>query len=279
MPVALHCRAMAWRLLLDGGLPGPRNMAVDEALAESVAAGASLPVVRLYRWAPPCLSLGASQPFEAVDAAFCAAEGIDIVRRPTGGRAVLHHLELTYLVAAPLGVPPFGRDLQGAYGHICQGLVCGLRRLGVAATVAGAGVGPMVRPQEAVPCFLGPAAGEVVVAGRKLVGSAMRRVGDSILQHGSVLLGWDARLQAGCLGASEPAKLAAAVITLAEILGAPPTPDALAAALVAGFGETFGVVLEPSALTAREVARAELLEAERYRHERWTRARDRSLGR
>jgi len=252
-------------------------MAVDETLAEAVAAGASPPVVRLYRWAPPCLSLGASQPFGVADAAFCAAAGVDIVRRPTGGRAVLHHVEVTYLVAAPLGVAPLGHDLQGVYRRICEALVVGLRRLGVDASLAGAETGPPVRPVEAIPCFVGPAAGEVVVGHRKLVGSAMRRVGDAVLQHGAVLLGWDGRLQAGCLGLADDTVLRAAVVTLEDVLGVVPSAHAVAEALAAGFAESLGVALERSAMNADEERRARLLEQERYRNQRWTVARERSL--
>ncbi|MEP0774137.1 MAG: lipoate--protein ligase family protein, partial [Acidobacteriota bacterium] len=116
---------MRWRFLLDPPAPGAWNMAVDEALAEAVAAGASAPLLRLYRWHPPCLSLGASQPFTVADVGFCSRHGVDLVRRPTGGRAVLHHHELTYLVAAPLGECLGTRELQGAYAAICGALVAG----------------------------------------------------------------------------------------------------------------------------------------------------------
>jgi len=118
---------MMWRLIVEGAQRGAWNMAVDEALAEAVDAARSAPVLRLYRWSPPCLSLGFSQPYEAADAGFCPARGVDVVRRPTGGRAVLHHLELTYAVAAPLGQGPFTHDLQAAYQTICGALVVGLR--------------------------------------------------------------------------------------------------------------------------------------------------------
>lgn len=268
---------MTWRLLLDGAAPGAWNMAVDEALAESVAAGASPPVLRLYRWAPPCLSLGFAQPHRAADAGFCAAHGVDVVRRPTGGRAVLHHLELTYGFAAPLGRGPFTFDLQATYRAICGALVEGLSRLGVRAQLSGAPEEGMIRPTEAIPCFVGPASGEVIADGRKLVGSAMRRVGDAILQHGAILEGWDGALQAGCLGLPDDASLRPAVVTLADLLGAAPALESHAAAIAGGFRAAFGVELRESALTAAERARAELLARERYGHRRWTVERDPAL--
>lgn len=268
---------MHWRLILDGGHSGAWNMAVDEALVEAVDAGRSAPVLRLYRWSPPALSLGFSQSFEAADATFCAAHGVDLVRRPTGGRAVLHHLELTYAVLAPLGTGTFTRDLQAAYQAICRALVAGLAELGVSAEVAGRPDGDLVRPSQAIPCFIGPASGEVVAGGRKLVGSAMRRAGNSILQHGSILEGWDGFLQAGCLGLKDDSSLRPAVVTLGDLLGSAPAPEALAAAIAGGFSRTFGVAFQRSVLAAGERKRAELLERERYGHERFTVRRDRSL--
>jgi lipoate-protein ligase A len=268
---------VAWRLILDGGRRGAWNMAVDEALAEAVDAGSSDPVLRLYRWTPPCLSLGFSQPYEAADAAFCAAHGVDVVRRPTGGRAVLHHLELTYAVSAPLGKGPFSHDLQEAYRTICAALVAGLRNIGVPAELSGAPEDGHISPTLAIPCFIGPAAGEIVAAGRKLVGSAMRRVGNSVLQHGSILEGWDGLLQAGALGLADDSLLRPAVVTLADVLGAPPDPRALADAVADGFARTFGVRLHASVLAEPEAARASLLERERYAHERFTLRRDRTV--
>jgi lipoyl(octanoyl) transferase len=268
---------MKWRLILDGAATGAHNMAVDEALTEAVAARSSGPVLRFYRWAPPCLSLGASQPFAAANAAFCTGHGVDVVRRPTGGRAVLHHLELTYLVAARLDCAPFTSDLQADYRTICRALVAGLQDLGVPAELSGSPADGHIRPTEAVPCFVGPAAGEVVADGRKLVGSAMRRVGDAILQHGAILLDWDGPLQAGCLGLADDSRLRPAVITLRDLLGAPPGAEALAMTLAKGFAAKLGADLEPSAPSGDERSRAALLSRERYGHERWTERRDRSL--
>ncbi len=266
-----------WRLLVEGAGRGAWNMAVDEALAEAVDASRSAPALRLYRWSPPALSLGFSQPYEAADAVFCAAHGVDVVRRPTGGRAVLHHLELTYAVLAPLGAAPFTHDLQAAYRAICRALVAGLTMVGIPAEVAGDPEGGMIKPTRAIPCFVGPAAGEVVAGGRKLVGSAMRRVGNAILQHGSILEGWDGALQAGCLGLADDSGLRPAVATLADLLGAPPAPAALADAIAHGFSATFGIALEPSELAPAERTRATLLERERYAHERFTVRRERAL--
>ena len=268
---------MAWRLIVDEARRGAHNMAVDEALVEAVDRGESPPVLRLYRWEPACLSLGFAQPFKVADAGFCAANGVDLVRRPTGGRAVLHHLEQTYCVLARLGEGPFSSDLQAAYQGICRALVAGLLKLGAPADLAGAPTSGHIKPTEAIPCFIGPASGEVVANGRKLVGSAMRRHNRSILQHGSLLEDWDGRLQAGCLGLADDSTLRPAVTTLRELMGARPDPEALAQALALGFEETFGIVLEPSTLSAAESERVAFLARERYGHERWTVRREREL--
>lgn len=268
---------MQWRVIVDDAHPGAWNMAADEALAEVVDTGISAPVLRLYRWHPPCLSLGFSQPYGAAHGAFCAAHGVDVVRRPTGGRAVLHHLELTYSVLAPLGQGPFSQDLQAAYQTVCRALVAGLARLGVPAGLSGEPEGGHISPTQAIPCFVGPAAGEVVAQGRKLVGSAMRRHGHSLLQHGSILEGWDGALQAGCLGLPDDSELRPAVTTLSELLKATPPPDLLARTITAGFAETFEVDLVTSGLTPEEDTRARLLERERYGHTRWTVDRDAAL--
>ncbi len=251
-------------------------MAVDEALAQQVAAGASPPTLRFFCWRPPCLSLGFNQPYAVVDEAFCRENGVDITRRPTGGRAVLHHLELTYSVTAPLAVEPFSRELQACYRLICGALVRGLQTLGIPAQVVSEG-GLRLPPTSAAPCFISPAAGEVVVGGRKLVGSAMRRWGDVLLQHGSLLLDWDARLQAGVLGLSSDAPLRSAVATVREVLGRVPEGE-LVDALVAGFAAVLGVALVPGSLTPEEQALASRLARQVYGCGRFIRHRQREEG-
>jgi lipoate-protein ligase A len=250
-----------WRLLVDGALPGAANMARDVAILEAVGGGAVPPTLRLYGWDPPCLSLGRHQGVEAADLAFCRAEGIDVVRRPTGGRALLHHLELTYAVAAPLGSGPLPRALQNAYRALCAALVQALRSLGVAAELTPGEVNlELPGPRSAVPCFEAPAGGEVVVGGRKLVGSAMRAHGGAILQHGAVLLDWDGRLQAGALGLADDRALRPRVTTLAAELGRPPGDAELAEAVVGAFAAALGVVFERGQLRPAERGRAAELE-------------------
>jgi len=248
----------SWRLIRDDALRGHHNMARDWALLESVTAGISAPALRLYRWNPPCLSLGRHQEPAGGDLAFCRDHNIDVIRRPTGGRTVLHQLELTYSVAAPLGVAPLPTGLQDTYRAVCAALVDASLRLGVDAELTPGNVNlSLPGPRSAIPCFNAPAGGEVVVAGRKLVGSAMRSHRGAIIQHGAILLDWDGKLQAGAMGLPDDRFLRPAVTTMAAELGRIPTDDDLDAALVGGFETALDLTFEPDALTAIELARAD----------------------
>ncbi|MEX0907671.1 MAG: biotin/lipoate A/B protein ligase family protein [Gemmatimonadota bacterium] len=262
-----------WRLILGAGsdrvpgaATGARNMAVDHALLESVQQGGR-PVLRLYRWDPACLSLGRNQHAEGIfDAARAAALGIDVVRRPTGGLAVLHDRELTYCVLAPLAA--VGRP-RVAYHRINQAIIRALNALGVTASAAAGGAARSPRSDSAEPCFGTPARGEVMARGRKLVGSAQRCERRALLQHGSILLegSQSAALQSIAMTAGAGGNGDA--ITLAELLGAPPSIDEVAGLLRLGFEETFGTRLAPETLTREENARADTY-ASYYGAATWT---------
>lgn len=252
---------VSWRLLLDGDLPGARNMARDVAVLEALAEGSDTPTLRLYGWRPPCLSLGRHQVVGAADLSFCRKHGIDVVRRPTGGRALLHHLELTYAVVAPIGRGPIPRNLQDAYRTICGPLVTACRALGVAAEMTPGAVNlQLPSPTSTIPCFEAPAGGEVVVGRRKLIGSALRAHGLGVLQHGAILLDWDGKLQAGSLGLPDDRFLRASVTTFADQLGHVPERAAVETALVEAFAADLGVELEAGELSADEAERADELE-------------------
>ncbi len=219
-------------------------MARDVAMLEAVIAGKAPPILRLYGWCPPCLTLGRHQGLDAADVDFCRGEGIDVVRRPTGGRAVLHHLELTYAVVAPLGQGPLPQALQEAYRTLCSALVEGVRTFGIDAELTGGEVSiSLPGPRTTVPCFEAPAGGEVVVAGRKLIGSSMRARRGHILQHGAILLDWDGRLQAGAMGLADDSTLRPHVTTFAEQLGVAPPRVELERALASAFRNALSIEL------------------------------------
>lgn len=248
--------ATRWRLIVDSDLRGAHNMARDFAILEKVAEGASPPTLRFYGWQPPCLSLGRHQGTDAAGLEFCRSEGIDVVRRPTGGRALLHHLELTYSVVASLGQGPLPSGLQEAYRTICSPLVSAVRDLGVNTELTGGEVNlHLPGPRSTVPCFEAPAGGEVVVRGRKLIGSAMRAHAGTILQHGAILLDWDGRLQAGSMGLADDGLLRGQITTLRDELDQSPDRSALEQVLAGAFSSAFVV----------DFATTQVSEAERVR--------------
>jgi len=253
-----------WRLLWSGAADGRTNMAVDLALLEGCAAGTAPPTVRFYTWDPPTVSLGYAQDPEAeLDLTACQRLGVAWVRRPTGGRAVLHGRDLSYSVAAPAELLPGG--VLEVYRRLGEGLADGLRRLGVpAALVARAARGPGGAASGA--CFLAASWWEVAVRGRKLVGSAQARRRGAVLQHGAVALEEDADRLAAVLrvreeGERERLRLALrrSGTSLATVLGGAPAARAVAAALAAGLAGALGARLVPGELTSEELRRVEEL--------------------
>lgn len=252
---------LAWRLIVDRSpLDGARNMALDHALADSL--GPDEGVLRLYAWEPHTVSFGRNEPAAGrYDLARAGREGLGFVRRPTGGRAVLHAHEVTYSVALPL------RALGGvraAYLRINEGLVGGLRDIGVPAAVSGEGA---VLPPDAGPCFQLPAPGEVVVGGRKLVGSAQVRIGSAILQHGSIILRGDqsalARLTGGSADPAPPA-------SVEEVLGREVEAATIGAAIAGSIRLALGGTWNEGDYRSEELRRADALESERYACDPWT---------
>jgi len=218
-------------------------MAVDEALLASAARGGA-PTLRLYAWDGAWLSLGYAQRLDPDRLARCADAGVGVVRRASGGGAVLHGGDLTYAVAAPQDALPPG--LHGAYAAIVEGLVAALRALGVDAQRAHDGP---ARPGYA--CFAHAGEDAVCAGGRKLCGSAQRRVRGGVLQHGSLRLAPD----------PEPARRAAGLpaagaTSLAE-LAVTPAPGALETALLEGLAASLGADFAPGALAGPERRAAE----------------------
>jgi lipoate-protein ligase A len=214
-----------WRLLLSSPLGGPDNMALDEALMRRARRTGEW-VLRVYGWSTPTLSLGRNQKARGhYDDRALARAGIEVVRRPTGGRALLHHHEVTYSVTGPAPASAVGES----YDRINLLLVHALRSLGV--PVAPARPTQRQGAPSLTPCFAEPAERELVVAGRKLVASAQWREGGALLQHGSILLDDDQRDIPALMRAPLPAPPPAA--TLRDALGRAPSLDEVADALFA----------------------------------------------
>ncbi len=265
-----------WRLLLSPPATGSWNMAVDEALLESVGQGESLPTLRLYAWSPPCLSLGRSQSYAEVDVEALTRLGWEVVRRPTGGRAILHADELTYALALPLTEPLAAGSVLASYQRIARALLRALQLLQAPVEV----LQKKETRREAPPvCFEVPSAYEITVGGRKLLGSAQARRATAILQHGTLPLHGDLTRITRCLRfASESERQRAAerlrqrACTLEQAVGKRIPWEAAAAAWRQAFAETFFLDLQPGSLSVAEKARAQQLMREKYAHPSWLQA-------
>lgn len=256
-----------WRLIFSAPADGPTQMAVDEAIWRGVAEGRVPPTLRLYAWEPPCLSLGRHQPAGEVNREALAAAGYDLVRRPTGGRAILHTDELTYSVAAPLTDPRVRGDVLTSCRRISAGLLTALALLGVRAAVHRQKPPPAAGPV----CFETPGEFEIVVDGRKLIGSAQMRGRGALLQHGALPLTGDiARICPFLAPPADPDRVRARATTLAEVLGREIPWEEAARAVAGGFARALDLRLEPGDLTPWEIEVARQLRREKYCSDEWT---------
>lgn len=278
-----------WRVVDGYELDGAYNMAVDEALLESVIQGGQ-PAVRFYTWSPPTLSLGVNQPVGEIDPVACRERGFGLVRRITGGRAVLHQHELTYSVVAPENDPRVSGGVLESYRKISVALVEGLCSLGADVELSpydrelisslrrrttDHGRQEMESAHGAV-CFDAASAYELTANGKKLVGSAQARRGGAILQHGSILLDVDWEAWASVFSYASEAgreralrKLPTRMTSLKQELGRDISPVEVAGALKVAFERTLEVSLEAGGLTEEESVVAERLAREKYRSKEW----------
>ena len=254
---------LRWTVYLDGPLAGAVNMAWDHALALGLAPEAA--ILRLYRWSVPTLSLGRNEPARGrYDLEGARRLGVDVVRRPTGGRAVLHWRELTYAVALPVSA----LGPRAAYRWINERLAVALASLGVPAEITHAS-SSTDRP-DAGPCFGSATAGELMARGRKLVGSAQARLrtpeGDVLLQHGSILVEDDQGVLEQLRDCSKNIGFGPA--TLVEMLGRPPAAGELERAVLDAFAAHRNAVVARVTGVDESARVAELVD--RYRSDAWT---------
>jgi len=219
-----------WRVMLVPPRSGAENMARDAGLLDR-ARETGEAVLSVYSWQAPTLSLGRNQTAAGrYDVDVMKERGIDVVRRPTGGRALLHWHEVTYSVTAP----DTGDSLNASYGRINRILLSALSRLGVEASESATG-NPAERPGE-LPCFAAPSNGELVVGGAKLVGSAQYRENGALLQHGSILLRDDQPIIASLLRSTAPQLRPGRAATLTDELGRGPSVAEVATHLFESVG-------------------------------------------
>jgi lipoate-protein ligase A len=257
-------------------------MAIDEAIMLAVAAAKVPPTLRFYGWRPPSVSIGYAQELDQeVDLGACRRHGYSWVRRPTGGRAVLHIDELTYSVIAPLGEPRVAGDILTSYRRLSRGLLAGLGLLGCAAVQANPAPAPGAAASAA--CFVVPSAYEILASGRKLVGSAQARRRRVVLQHGAIPLSGDVARICDVLSLPESTRealreeLREKAITLGDALGREVDFRACVDALSTGFAQALNLALEPGELDHDERVAVELLKEKHLRRE-WLHRGDRPGG-
>jgi lipoyl(octanoyl) transferase len=262
-----------WRLLVDTTPhTGAVNMAIDEAIMEAVSARNAPPTLRFYQWSPPCISLGKRQPLSGIDLECCRQDGVQVVRRSTGGLAILHTDELTYSLVTCPDDPRAEGAILDSYRKLSQGLVSGLGLLGLSAQMQP--VSPGASHSVSAACFEAPSAYEITVDGRKLIGSAQTRPYGKLLQHGSVPLTGDiGRLAKYLVPRAAATEIAQAeelslhlrqrATTLEAALGRPILFLEAAAAMAKGFTEALTLDLEAGELSDGERAAAEKLAADK----------------
>jgi lipoyl(octanoyl) transferase len=266
-----------WRVILHAPAPGAWNMAVDEAILEQVAAGSSPPTLRLYAWAPACLSLGRAQPASDIDLAALERLGWSLVRRPTGGRAILHTDELTYAVIAHARNPVMLGGVMDSYRRIARVLLSALDRLALPAQADQKYEIPDGLRADGPVCFEVPSNYEITVSGKKLIGSAQARRKEGVLQHGTLPLSGDlARISQVLVHPDAQSQTLAAqrilqhATTVESVLGRKVTWIEAAQAMQDAFEETFSVPLQRMELSSAEEERAQILSEEKYNHPLWT---------
>jgi lipoate-protein ligase A len=280
-----------WRLIQSSPSNGAWNMAVDEAILDSVIAGISPATLRLYAWEPACLSLGYAQPINDVDREALEVGGFGLVRRPTGGRAILHGDELTYSVIGTENDPPLAGGVLESYCNLSLALLEALRLLGIPAQALEKPAAQMAVSNnlavESSParqaanqnpvCFEVPSNYEITSSGKKLIGSAQARRKHGVLQHGTLLLDGDLTRILQVLKFRDDAareraasRLLERATTAESASGRIITWDEAAEAYIRAFASVLNLLLEPGDLTPDEKVRAEALLEQKYTNPDWT---------
>ena len=246
-----------WRLIEDGKADGAWNMAVDTALLESVEKGDSGPLLRLYGWDRPTLTIGRLQKTDSqINHAFLQQNGIPIVKRPTGGRALLHDDEVAYSVVAPSTSRLFG-PLRRFYENVTAPLKVALSDCGVRIDPARPGIGP----ERSASCLASRTRFEITCNGRKITATAQRRLRHSALQHGAVTMTTDIEMTLSCFNWRDEREKEAARRATGGYDEHPPAPapdsERLRSAIVKAFEMLYGVSFHRSCLTCSEKQIAE----------------------
>jgi lipoate-protein ligase A len=264
-----------WRLLITPPARGAWNMALDQSILEHIGRSESIPTLRLYAWTPACLSLGHAQPFADVDMARLNQHGWEVVRRATGGRAILHTDELTYSVIAPSNEPRVEGSVLESYNRLAQALLLAVKSLDIPVEMKEGKANDGTTPNPV--CFEVPSTYEITVDGKKLIGSAQARKKEGVLQHGSLPLTGDlARICQALVFEDESARenaskrLLERATTVESALGRRISWENAAQALVRAFEAQLGLIFELGGVSESESKRTDELVKEKYDHPSWT---------
>lgn len=265
-----------WRLIKSPASSAAYNMALDEALLSTTTQKKALPTLRLYSWRVPSLSLGYAQPAADVDLAEITKHGWQLVRRPTGGKAILHTDELTYSITAPLDEPLVAGTLLESYQRISRALQSALNLLETVTNADNIAELPSQSSKKEPVCFQTPSNYEITWNGKKLIGSAQARKLGGVLQHGSLPLFGDlSRITQVLAYPSQFEREYAAKKTLAQATtlelaaGRTISWDQAAEAVIQSFSAEFGISFIPGQPTQDELALADELMQTKYESESW----------
>jgi lipoate-protein ligase A len=255
-----------WRLIDSGPCGAFHNMALDEAIAGHVRKEKAPPTLRLYGWDRPSLTLGCFQKTSDVDASYCASRGIPVVRRPTGGRAILHHRELTYSFSVRTD-GPFSKGLLDSYRSIAAAFHLAFQKTGIRAEQKNQREKGRVLAGSPL-CFRSSSFGEILVDNRKVVGSAQKRWKDGLLQQGSIPYSYDADEIRRVFGEGACTALGSAMTCLEEVMPGL-SEKGFKEMLKASFEESFGISFLLSRPLPGEEALARDLEESKYSLKSW----------
>ena len=257
-----------WRLIDSGPCGASLNMSVDEAIADAVRKGSSAPTLRLYQWDRPSISLGCFQRASDIDTVYCDANGIPVVRRPTGGRAILHDKELTYSFSARTDRGPFAKGLLDSYRRISSAFNLAFCKAGIHAE-------PKTKREKgrvlagSPLCFQSSSFGEILAGGKKVVGSAQKRWEDGLLQQGSIPYSLNEKDICGAFGLNKAEGLRECMTGVKDLV--PGLDESEFKDMIkTSFEETFGISLVPCPLSQDEAALALDLQREKYLQQEWT---------
>lgn len=277
---------LLWRYLDTGFSNGYENMAIDEAIFLSCQQGKSLPTIRLYGWTPPAISLGYFQnPVNAVDFDACKRRGVDVVRRLSGGRAVLHDKELTYSIICPEGTPPFTTNVLETYKIISECLIHALKNLTLDVhwvTFRDKHSSSTQLHKRTASCFSSSSWYEITVESKKICGSAQKRGGGVLLQHGSILLEHDAEMLAEVLSSRKSKKefladIRSTTTSINHHLSKKIEFYDLQTLVLKSFEEHLGITVQKDELTDYEYTLKDQLLKERYQSSEWNLKRNATL--